>query len=100
MRLEYWEYCDKIEEMAEHLLPRVPEIYKHVFEPDGWGGEYTYMLENMIGVVIENQIPLSVPELAELRALAGQLKDTQFLAMLEQVKPTRSDPAALGIEAG
>jgi N-acetyl-beta-hexosaminidase len=89
LSMEYWEFCELTEQMAAQLLPRVPAAHQRIFDPEEWGGEYSYMLESMVWVVVENKVPISAQELATLRSLAAYYKGgEELLVDLKQVKPT------------
>ncbi|WP_112138518.1 hypothetical protein [Glycomyces dulcitolivorans] len=91
--MEQWEFYERIDQLASQLSPRAPQTQIDIFDPEEWGGEYTYMLASMVWVVVTSPIPLSAEELSELRALAAYPKDgAKLLANLEQVEPTLRKP--------
>lgn len=85
--MEYWEFCELTRQMVQQLLPRIPERYRDGFDLDKSGGEYAFLVEELVYTVVDDQIPVSRAELESLRALAGYFKSgAELVAMLEQVQ--------------
>lgn len=86
--MEYSEYCDLADQLVAQLQPRVSEDHRDELEPARWGGEYGYLVEELVHTVVAEQVPLSAEELANLRALAAETwESAKLLALLEQARP-------------
>lgn len=83
------EYYDLTERIMEKLAPRIPEDRRDLVDLAEMGGEYAYVVENLVYAVVNYRIPVSHDELEALRALAGDHRDGgELLSKLDGVQPT------------
>lgn len=87
--MEYQEFFELTEQLVEQLMPRIPERYANGFKGILAGGEPGIAVEDLVYTVVDDQIPVSAEEFANLRALAAEhWESTKLMAKLEQVEPT------------
>jgi hypothetical protein len=87
--MDHAEFNELTRSIFKLLRPRIDQKWIPAIEGMMSGGEYGYVVEELVDIVAEDEIPVSAAELRKLRLLAGEMggDSAKLLAELEQVRP-------------
>lgn len=87
--MDHAEFNELTRSIFKLLRPRIDQKWIPTIEGMMSGGEYGYVVEELVDIVAEDEIPVSAAELRQLRLLASEMggDSAKLLAELERVQP-------------
>lgn len=84
--MEYWEFCEKTEDIVQVMLPRIPQKFVESFEELLSAGETSMAVENLLWTLADDDIAVSPNERDALDQLVSYLRgvNTQYDRLTEK----------------
>ncbi|SDD14317.1 hypothetical protein [Glycomyces harbinensis] len=71
------DFYDLTDAVIERLLPRMPQRFLNIYEGMQVSGEYWRLVEGLVWVLVDDQIPVSAQEREQLSKMVDHLKDNE-----------------------
>ncbi|WP_112138932.1 hypothetical protein [Glycomyces dulcitolivorans] len=81
------DFYDLTDAVVERLLPRMPQRFLDVYEGMQAAGEYWRLVQGLVWVLVDDQVPVTGEERDQLFQMVNHLKDNEeMLAKLAELR--------------
>jgi hypothetical protein len=87
MSMDQDDFYDLTDAVVERLLPRMPQRFLDVYEGMQTAGEYWRLVQGLVWVLVDDQVPVTGEERDQLFQMVNHLKDNEeMLAKLAELR--------------